>query len=360
MYKYGIIFLLCFSFSASMVAQESPLTLTREEKLATEISRLNERIRSKSDSLNKTIKQLQKEKSVMEMRVESLKNDSNELLVVKPQIKQLSSLQKQVQQLVADSAGYTSTKNDLAISQNNVLTMNKRLKQHKNDSLSLFNLKTLRNDSATMKSKMLQQEKSLNELQKKVSEIEISNRNLKQKNDNCLSILNRRYEVMFENIVESLTIESLRTDLQILDALDDKSILRSKLVKLKVYKEAESLLSYKFDKDKVERARNYLKTIVDEPLVKLLDKLLLSYEENTNYLKNTINTIQKDNDIKAGTIERLVLEKKTNTIKTIEDYSYDYEVDLTKYSYLNSIVIKLKNRKLDKVDSDVVDLLEEL
>lgn len=335
--------------SISTVAQDECVLIKRVEKQAIDIRDKNDSIQKKNNIINS-----------LNSRIVKLKEDSALMKQNELKIKQLSIIGKEKSQLIKDTTGIFAIKKE-----------NKIIKEQ--NSQLQFQVKNICKDTADisrlrLENKLLESSRTeLSSTKTLISKIEDEKRALTNEKrvldalkNKCLSILVNRYEFAFEFLTQNSSIETLSNDILLIESLDEKSILIPKLKNLKLFKEAEKSLSLKYDKEQNDGAHKSLQSILTEPSVVQLDKILQGYANNTKYLKNTITTIQKENSNKADKIEALIREKKTNTIKIIEDYVYDYEVDLTKYTYLNSVITKLKLRKLEKVDADVQDLLEEL
>ena len=165
-------------------------------------------------------------------------------------------------------------------------------------------------------------------------------------------------------MIKATTIQILENDIRIIQTLnfdnEKRQIINEKINALLLYKRAEVLLTEKYDKNNIDKAKQSLQPIIQKEPVKLLIALFDEYWSHTINLKNTLKEIQKKNEMKAGSIEDLISDKKNSTLRMIENFVYDNEVDLTKYIYLNQILIELKNRKMKNVDADVQDLLGKL
>ena len=194
--------------------------------------------------------------------------------------------------------------------------------------------------------------------------MEKSNKNLENDNSELVSekgrlnkILNDRYQTSFDLLVKTSTLESVESDIMIMETLKIENKLIEKINKLKIYKQCELLMGEKFNESKIEDAKRSLLIYNKEKSVYNLINQLINYKEKNEAIRQMINDLQNKNAEKSK-VAALIVEKKEKTMYLIENYISLYSIDLKEYSYLNQIITELKNRKLQNVDADVLNFLE--
>ena len=333
-----VLIVIFFSVSMNLMAQED--CYKEIGKQAVVISNLTVSLQRSKDSLNKIIKQGISENQSLYSRISRLKQDSAKLIASASQIDIINQLEREKTQLVEQMqvlvVKYRKDTTDLA-----------RLKVE-NKQIGKIN-----NDLATAKTKISDQADEIKNLG-------ILRDQLLQAQKECLNILNNRYNGNFEDLLSNISVYTIEKDQIMLQVLSPQNNLQQKLKNLLLYKQAEALLCVKFDNTKIINIRNSLQPMLTELSVKQLDTLLKGFRSGNEGLQGTIKLIQEDNQNKAGSNSDLRSEKMCDIRFKLENYLASYQIDLTKYPYLNSIVNELIKCKQQNVDADVIDILNKL
>ncbi len=334
----GVIYLGCI-FPIALFAQNINETKTQQDpynkiaEQAVQISKLEETSKRSIDSLTHENKRLLDEAKIDHTNNERLRKDSIELVEIKPLKKKNESLQKDLVEL---------RKNSKSLSEYNQLKAEFELSQ---------------------KSNSISKEKARN-LEEVINIKENEKLNMQRKLDSCFLFLKNKYLDSFSFLISSSTILSLDNDVILLNLVKKDSTsnlqIETKIREVGNYKQAESLLNEKFNKLTLGKYRQLLMSMGKYPECKDLMAILDDYESATINFKNLIIKLQKDNELKAGSINDLILEKNMKTIKTIEDFVFYNELDLNRYVYFDKIITQLKKRKMENADADVKDFLEML
>lgn len=302
--------------------------LDKIAQLAVEISKLKEEVKQTKDML--VVRQL----DLLSLRKDSalnsvkLKGCDSSLTKLKGITSELAVCNQKVTQLGKDTVG-----------------------------LSFLRMQKTRLDST---------EKELLRIRNNISALEKSKKDLENENSELISvrerlnkIINDRYQGSFDLLVKSSTLESVESDIVIMESLKVDNKLTEKINKLKIYKQAELLMREKFNESKIEEAKRSLLVFNKEKSVSDLVNLLTNYKEKNDAIKQMINDLQNKN-VEKSKVAALIVEKKQKTMYLVENYISLYSIDLKQYSYLNQIVGELKARKLQNVDADVLNFLERL
>lgn len=244
--------------------------------------------------------------------------------------------------------------------QRNSDKINAQARQNKKDTVGLSRLKVLKDSVKIMENSVKTKNENISAIHNKNISLEVKTNDLKGRLDKCSSKLSEKYSISFEESLKlPFSVETLESDLSILNALKESDILKNKVNDLLIFKKAECLLNSRFDSKNTNKERDNLKQIFHYNQAKMLDSLLNNYEANSKYLKKMIVGIQNDNKDKP-TIPALITKKKAETLMSIQDYLIDYEIDLFKYQYLNNIITEIKKKKFDDVNADLKEFLERL
>ena len=333
-----VLIVIFFCMSMNLLAQEDCYEKIGQQ--AVQIDKLKESLQRSKDSLNKIIKQGVSENKSLYSRINRLKQDSAKLIASAAQIDHINQLEGDKTQLAA---------------QMQVLVV-----KYRKDTTDLARLKfenklidKIKNDLATAVTQIAKQVDEIKQFGNERSQ-------LLQAQQECLNILNNRYNGNFEDLLSNISVYTIEKDQTMLQVLSPQNNLQQKLKNLLLYKQAEALLSMKFDNTKIINIRNSLLPMMTEIPVKQLDTLLKGFQSGNEGLQGTIKLIQEDNQNKAGSISDLRSEKMCDIRVKLENYLASYQIDLTKYPYLNSIVNELIKCKQQNVDADVIDILNKL
>jgi hypothetical protein len=323
---FGIFFIL----SLELGAQDN--CCDRLEKKVVQVENLNNTIRDTTKSLNLIIKNLKFESDTLKTSVDRLRSESIKWLGYTADKKQVDKANEQFENLKKNTVSTATYK-----------LQTEELDRNKKDLADCRNLVSKKEDAVQAAEKV--------------------SRALQENVDKTLGLIDARYKKSFEELVKSTTPASLESDLVIIKNLDvngSRTQLLERINELNLFKQAQALLGKKYDDAEINRAKSSLKPIMDEEAMKQLVKLLESYGGLSVNFKNTLLDIQKKNELKAGSSDDLISEKKSATLQVIEDFVYYTKVDLGKYVFINQIITELKNRKMTDVDADIKDLLQRL
>jgi hypothetical protein len=188
-----------------------------------------------------------------------------------------------------------------------------------------------------------------------------SSKQYQEGQQNAASQLVSFYRKPFDNLANSLSLTSVERDKEFLNQLkfDDKRILPT-IDNVLTYKKAESVLEKKFDLSMVNQAKTSLSNLSNEQsAVKLLD-LLDKYQDRNEGLKETLQEIQKLNDLPAKGNEVISEEKWKDFWANINQYLFSYGVDLEEYPYIRKNIFELISIKQDNIDNDIQALINKL
>jgi hypothetical protein len=188
-----------------------------------------------------------------------------------------------------------------------------------------------------------------------------SSRQYQEGQQNVASQLAAFYRKSFDNLVNSLSFASVERDKEFLNQIkfNDEYILQT-LDNVLAYKKAESVLGKQFDLSMVNRAKTSLSNInKEQSAAKLLD-LLDKYQDRIEGLKETLQEIQKLNELPAKGNEVISEEKWKNIWANINQYLFSYGVDLEEYPYIRKNIFELISIKQDNIDKDIQALINKL
>lgn len=303
-----------------------PDCLDKIAQQAIELSKLKEEVKQTKDIL-----------AVRQLELQALRKDS---VLNKGKLKDYDSILIKFKILVAELA-----------------VCNQKLTELGKDTVGLSSLRI-------QKTRLDSTEKELLRIKNNITALEKSNKNLENDNSELVSekerrnkILNDRYQTSFDLLVKTSTLESVESDIMIMETLKVENKQIEKINKLKIYKQCELLMGEKFNESKIEDAKRSLLIYNKEKSVYNLINQLTNYKEKNEAIRQMINDLQNKNAEKSK-VAALIVEKKEKTMYLIENYISLYSIDLKEYSYLNQIITELKNRKLQNVDADVLNFLE--
>jgi len=173
-----------------------------------------------------------------------------------------------------------------------------------------------------------------------------------------LSSIVRMYQKPFDELIKSITKESVARDMQL---VGNNPELKPVLNDLQIYFNALELLSEKFDSVQNKNAQMQLRQIKRQSkLLNALKDYVGSYQNYNTALKETIIKLDSLDNRKSANSDFIIQKLKFNEIVTIlTDYIYNY-YDYAKYPYLSDIMLEIIKRKQLNADDDVTNLLIKL
>ena len=162
----------------------------------------------------------------------------------------------------------------------------------------------------------------------------------------------------FDSLINSITQETIKRDIQLIGNNDTVKIIMSDL---NTYFKGHAMLSNQFDAAQLEKLDSQL-TKIKRPsnlLVKLKNNIK-NYKMYNDELKKTIKyIIDLDERTLAGGVPKLEKKKLDEVLPELLTYMYDY-YGYSNYPYLSNIVLEILKRKKMSADEPLIDLLGRL
>lgn len=226
----------------------------------------------------------------------------------------------------------------------------KKFKEEKKDFEIQF--KNQEDSIKKLKHEILQKEEQLSSEDAKCEQ-RIYDEVIHTKNKLLADILNI-YKKPFDDLIKLSTKSSVQRDLEIVDKNQE---IKSVLLDLEKFFEAQELFNIKYDYARVNNSLQQLNQIKQNS--ELLERLKINIEFYNSYrdeLKAAVEKIIELDKKSLAANDEMVKELK---LKDITNYIYNY-YDFSIYPYYSEIITEIIKRKFPDPDSDISDLLNKI